>query len=67
MLVEAMRHLPEAQRTALALHYFCDLTVEQIAAETGTRPNTVKARLSRGRAALAVELVERNEEDVHVP
>lgn len=66
-LVAAMRRLPEAQRTALALHYFCDLTVEQVAAETRVPVGTVKARLSRGRAALAAELGDRDEEDTHVP
>lgn len=66
-LVEAMRRLPKVQRTALALHYFCDLSVEQVAFETRAPVGTVKARLSRGRAALAVALGETYEEDVHVP
>jgi RNA polymerase sigma-70 factor (ECF subfamily) len=66
-LVEAMRSLPKVQRTALALHYFCDLSVEQVALETRAPVGTVKARLSRGRAALAVVLGETYEEDVHVP
>lgn len=66
-LVAAMRRLPEVQRTALALHYFCDLTVEQVGIETGAPIGTVKARLSRGRAALAAALTDRTEEDVHVP
>ena len=65
-LVAAMRRLPEAQRTALALHYFCDLTLDQVAAETHAPVGTVKARLSRGRLALAAALGERNEEDVRV-
>ena len=64
-LIDAMRRLPEAQRTALALHYFCDLTLEQIAVDTRVPIGTVKARLSRGRAALADMLREPNEEDVH--
>ena len=66
-LVGAMRRLPEVQRTALALHYFCDLSVEEVAFETRAPVGTVKARLSRGRAALAVALGERNEEDIYVP
>ncbi|MCX4818506.1 SigE family RNA polymerase sigma factor [Streptomyces sp. NBC_01142] len=53
MLVAALRQLPEAQRQAVVLHHLCDLTIEQIAAETGAPAGTVKARLSRGRAALA--------------
>ncbi len=57
-LVTALRSLPEAQRRALVLHHLCDLSVEQVAAETGTPTGTVKARLSRGRAALAVLLAD---------
>ena len=52
-LVGALRQLPEAQRMAIVLHHLCDLSVEQVASETGARVGTVKARLSRGRAALA--------------
>ena len=40
------------QRRALVLYHLCDLTVDQIAAETGVRAGTVKARLARGRSAL---------------
>jgi RNA polymerase sigma-70 factor, ECF subfamily len=49
---QALRMVPAEQRRALALYYLCDLTVDQIAAETGARSGTVKARLARGRAAL---------------
>jgi RNA polymerase sigma-70 factor (ECF subfamily) len=55
-LVDALRQLPEAQRRAIVLHHLADLTVEQVAAETGVPTGTVKARLARGRAALAVLL-----------
>jgi RNA polymerase sigma-70 factor, ECF subfamily len=51
--VDALRRVPAEQRRALVLFHLCDLTVDQIAAETGVRPGTVKARLARGRAALA--------------
>lgn len=57
-LVAALRRLPEAQRRAVVLHHLCDLPVEQVAAETGSPVGTVKARLSRGRAALAALLSE---------
>ena len=40
----------------MALHYVCDLTVEQIAAEAGLSASTVKTHLVRGRAALAHRL-----------
>ncbi|MFI2434560.1 SigE family RNA polymerase sigma factor [Streptomyces sp. NPDC018693] len=53
LLVQALRQIPEAQRRAVVLHHLCDLTVEQVAAEAGCPVGTVKAHLSRGRAALA--------------
>ena len=56
--VEAMRKVTVEQRRALVLFHLADLTVEQIAAETGVRPGTVKARLARGRAALTPYLRE---------
>jgi RNA polymerase sigma-70 factor (ECF subfamily) len=56
--VEALRKVPAEQRRALALYHLADLRVELIAAETGVRPGTVKARLARGRAALTPHLRE---------
>lgn len=56
--VEALRQVPAEQRRALVLYHLVDLTVGQIAAETGVRPGTVKARLARGRAALTPYLRE---------
>ncbi len=55
-LVDALRQLPEAQRQALVLHHLCDLSVQAVAREVGAPEGTVKARLSRGRAALAALL-----------
>jgi RNA polymerase sigma-70 factor (ECF subfamily) len=55
---DALGRLPADQRRALVLYHLCDLTVDQIAAETGARTGTVKARLARGRAALAPHLRE---------
>ncbi|HEX7353577.1 MAG TPA: SigE family RNA polymerase sigma factor [Mycobacteriales bacterium] len=55
-LVEAMRKLPAAQREALVLFHVADLSVEDIARQLGIPAGTVKARLSRGRAALAADL-----------
>jgi RNA polymerase sigma-70 factor (sigma-E family) len=55
-LVEALRGLPPKQRRTMALHYVCDLTVEQIAAEVGLSASTVKTHLARGRSALAHRL-----------
>jgi RNA polymerase sigma-70 factor, ECF subfamily len=55
-VVTALQRLPEVQRVAIVLHHLCDLSVEQVAAETRVAVGTVKARLSRGRQALAQHL-----------
>jgi RNA polymerase sigma-70 factor (sigma-E family) len=52
-LVTALRRLPADQRTAIVLHHLLDLPVADVARQTGAPPNTVKARLARGRRALA--------------
>ncbi|WP_063836887.1 SigE family RNA polymerase sigma factor [Phaeacidiphilus oryzae] len=51
-LVEALRRISPDQRLAIVLHHFAELSVEEIAAETGARPGSVKSRLARGRRAL---------------
>lgn len=56
VLVSALRRLPEAQRQAIVLHHIADQPIEQVARELGVPEGTVKARLSRGRAALAALL-----------
>lgn len=55
-LVAALRQVSETQRHAVVLHHLVGLTVEQVAAEVGAPVGTVKARLHRGRAALAALL-----------
>jgi RNA polymerase sigma-70 factor (ECF subfamily) len=52
-LVTALGQLPVAQRTAIVLHHLVGLPVAEVAVETGVAEGTVKARLSRGRRALA--------------
>ncbi|WBB65002.1 SigE family RNA polymerase sigma factor [Micromonospora sp. WMMD812] len=52
-VVAALRRLPEEQRTAIALYYLLGMPVAEVARETEAPVGTVKARLSRGRAALA--------------
>jgi RNA polymerase sigma-70 factor, ECF subfamily len=52
-LVSALRKISEPQRRAIVLHYLVGLSIEEIAAETGAPAGTVKARLARGRKALA--------------
>ena len=64
-LMAALRRLPAAQREAIALHHLADLPVAEVALTLGVPEGTVKARLSRGRAALA-ELLEPSKEDDHV-
>ena len=57
-VVAALRQLPAGQREALVLHHLADLPVPVVAAELGVAEGTVKARLSRGRAALAALLAD---------
>ncbi len=57
-LVSALQQLPDAQRLAIVLHHIADLSVEDVARETDSPAGTVKARLSRGRSALAALLAE---------
>jgi RNA polymerase sigma-70 factor (ECF subfamily) len=52
-LAAALRELPVAQRRAIVLHHLVGLPVVEVAAETGASISAVKARLSRGRQALA--------------
>ena len=57
VLLQALRTLPTGQREVIALHHLADLTVQQVADTLGLPTGTVKARLSRGRAALSTLLV----------
>ncbi|TCB99820.1 SigE family RNA polymerase sigma factor [Micromonospora zingiberis] len=52
-VVAALRRLPEEQRVAIALYYLVGLPVAEVARQTAAPVGTVKARLSRGRTALA--------------
>lgn len=55
-LVLALRTLPEQHRRAVVLHYLADLSVTEIAVETGAAVGTVKSWLHRGRVQLAEAL-----------
>lgn len=55
-LMHALDQLPASQRQALVLHHLCDLPVQAVADEVGVPTGTIKARLSRGRTALAALL-----------
>ena len=65
LLINALRELPTDQRVAIVLHHLLDLPVTEVAAETAVPVGTVKARLSRGRAALAKILGAVELEDDH--
>lgn len=52
-LMSALRRVPDEQRRALVLHYLVGLSVAEICDETSAPSGTVKARLARGRKALA--------------
>jgi RNA polymerase sigma-70 factor (ECF subfamily) len=57
-LIAALQRLPRAQREAIALHHLAGLPVHEVAATLDVPTGTVKARLVRGRAALATQLGE---------
>ena len=57
-LVAALRKISADQRQSIVLHHLVGLSVEEIAAETGAPTGTVKARLARGRKALAEHVSE---------
>ena len=54
----AMRTLSPAHRQVVLLHFFADLTLEQVALATGTPLGTVKSRLNRALAQLKPRLAD---------
>lgn len=64
-LARALQQLPADQRRAIVLHHLCDLPVAAIATELGVPVGTVKARLSRGRTALAALLSDDSPQETH--
>jgi RNA polymerase sigma-70 factor (ECF subfamily) len=65
-IVTALSRLPLAQRTAIVLHHLAGMPVADVAREVGVPEGTVKARLARGRRALAPMLGLEEPEDTHV-
>jgi RNA polymerase sigma-70 factor (ECF subfamily) len=52
-LVHALRRISADQRRLIVLHHLVGLSVDEIAEEVGAPSGTVKARLARGRRAMA--------------
>jgi RNA polymerase sigma-70 factor (sigma-E family) len=53
----ALHHLTPDQRVAVVLRYYLNLTESQMAETLGVAPGTVKSRVSRALAAMAVDPV----------
>ena len=53
---QAVRALPPSQAQVIALHYYEDYSVSQIADTLGRAPGTIKAQLHQGRRRLARRL-----------
>lgn len=51
-LLAALATLPQKQREAVVLRYYCDYSDRQIAVILGCRPGTARQRLHAGRASL---------------
>jgi RNA polymerase sigma-70 factor (ECF subfamily) len=64
-LVAALRRIPVAQRQAIVLHHLVGLSVDEISYQTGSPTGTIKARLARGRGALAALLATHSSEASH--
>jgi RNA polymerase sigma-70 factor (ECF subfamily) len=60
-LVHALRQIPADQRRVIVLHHLVGLGVAEIAQEVGAPAGTIKARLARGRRAMAEHLSETEE------
>jgi RNA polymerase sigma factor (sigma-70 family) len=58
-LVAAIDGLPVEMRAAVVLHYFADLSVDDVARVLGKSPNTIKSQLRVGLGQLRAAWVER--------
>jgi RNA polymerase sigma-70 factor (ECF subfamily) len=57
-ILAALKELPSHLKETLVLFYYCDLSIVEVAAAQRVPVGTVKARLFRGRAALAALLTD---------
>lgn len=57
-LLEALETLPARTRAAVALHYYADLPVADVALAMGTSSNTVKTQLRRALDAMRAQLAD---------
>ena len=57
----ALMTLDEPYRTAVVLHYFNDLSIDEIASATDAPSGTVKSRLHRGREQLRAAMLSDDE------
>ena len=57
-LLAGVAALPPRERAAIALHYYADLPVDDVARALGTSPNTVKTQLREALAKLRAGLAE---------
>ncbi len=55
-VLEAVRSLPEPQRTAIYLRYYENLPLAELARRTGVVPETARSRLQRGHELLRLRL-----------
>ena len=55
-MVEALRALPKRQRDCVALRYYHDLSIPDIAETLGVSTNSVKTHLQRGLRSMAQTL-----------
>jgi RNA polymerase sigma-70 factor (ECF subfamily) len=65
VLTTALAKLPANQRQAVVMHYLADLSVAEIAEQTGAAQGTVKSWLHRGRMKLAATMTAQEEGSVH--
>jgi RNA polymerase sigma-70 factor (ECF subfamily) len=63
-LNRAIVGLDENLRTAVVLRFWADLTVDEIARRTGTRPGTIKSRLNRAMGLMRDQLAGRAAHEV---